>query len=132
MNPDELTRLKADRICLLERMYFEGHEEPAKDVFDKHVRAQFDGGAVRNVLCIVALLEAVLHSQSVMVMNDGSINDEALNAFRGYAHSAFTAAVDLAILLGQIPPFGDAAENDQAYARLKLAQEIDSIEDPQP
>ena len=128
MNPDELTEKKAERICLLERMYFEGHEEPAKDVFDKHVRAQFDGGAVRNVLCIVALLEAVLHSQSAMVMNDGTINDEALNAFRGYAHSAFTAAVDLAILLGQIPSFGDAKENDQAYARLKMVQEIENIE----
>ena len=132
MNPDELTRLKADRICLLERMYFEGQGEPAKDVYDRFVRAQFDGGAVRNVLCIVALLEAILHSQSVMVMNDGSINDEALNAFRDYAHAAWLASVDLALLLGQIPPFGDAAENDQAYARLKLAQEIDSIEDPQP
>ena len=128
MNPDELTRLKADRICLLEQMYFEGQSEPAKELFDKCVRAQFDGGAVRNVLCIVALLEAILHSQSVMVMNDGTINDEALNAFRGYAHSAFTAAVDLAILLGQIPPFGDAKENDQAYARLKMVQEIENIE----
>ena len=127
MNPDELVELKAARIELLEKMYFQGKMD-----FDRWIRLQFDGGAVKSVLAIVALLEAIIHSQSVMVMNDGSINDNAGDAFKNYVHSAWLAAVDLSILLGQIPPFGDAAENDQAYARLKLAQEIDSIEDPQP
>ena len=123
MTEDELIAAKADRLELLEQMYF-----PVEGMMKEQVQAQFDGGAVRNALAIATLLENIIHQRSVILLPDGSLDNEMGKAFMGFANSAWRAAIDLAILLGAIPPFGDAHECPEAYNRLKLIKEINDGE----
>lgn len=121
MTEDELVAAKADRLELLEQMYF-----PVEGMMKEQVQAQLDGGAVRNALAIIVILENIIHQRSVILLPDGSLDNEMGKAFMGFANSAWRAAIDLAILLGSMPPFGDAEESPEAYNRLKLIREIDN------
>ena len=121
MTEDELVAAKADRLELLERMFF-----PEDGMLKDACQAQFDGGAVRNALAIATLLENIIHQRSVILLPDGSLDNEMGKAFMGFANAAWRAAIDLAILLGSMPPFGDAEESPEAYNRLKLIREIDN------